>query len=293
VLPSGSEIVHALGAGDDLVGRSAECDYPPEVRRLPVVMRARHEDRDRPSAEIDGRVQSARSHQESLYELDVPLLARLRPEVLITQDLCGVCSVTEDEVTDACRAAGVSPTIVSLSPRTLDDVWASIEIVASAIGRDQEGARLSGALRARSAPAGPQGAGRVAVVEWLDPPILAGLWTPCMVAAAGGTPVGPAAGEVGLRTTWDGISRLDPALVILSPCSFGVERTQAEIRRLPLARAMNAALSNRSAHIADEAYFSRPGPRLADGIDLLRGLLERRNGPYPLPVAPLTAVAGG
>ncbi len=284
VLPSATEIVCALGARDELVGRSLECDYPPSVRSLPAVMRPRTFDASCPSDEIDARVRRARAAGESLYELDVPLLRKLRPEVLLTQDLCGVCSVTGDEVAEACREAGVSPTVVSLSPRTLDEVWESVERVGAAIRKPEPGRQLAQELRRRSAPGPRVGRLRTAVVEWLDPPILAGLWTPAILAAGGADGIGPEPGATGQRTTWPELGKEHPDLVILSPCSFSVERTREELSRPSLGRAVRAALPDSRIVLADEAYFSRPGPRLADGIELVRRLAASGAGPWPMPV---------
>jgi iron complex transport system substrate-binding protein len=285
VLPSATEIVCALGARSALVGRSAECDFPPDVGSVPVVMRPRSVDPESPSRAIDERVRAARARAESLYELDVERLRDLRPDVLLTQDLCGVCSVTDDEARAACAEAGVSPRIVSLTPRTLDQVWESIATVGRAIGRAAEAERLVASLRP-SAPrsrAGP--APTVAVVEWLDPPILAGLWTPEIVRAAGGAPLGPGAGEVGQRTTWPAIATLRPDFLVLSPCSFGVDRTRRELEGSALADAVRGVGARRGTVVADEAYFSRPGPRLAAGVQLVASLVEGAPRPLPMPFA--------
>ena len=284
VLPSATEIVHALGHGRELVGRSAECDYPPAVLDLPVVMRARTLDADRPSREIDARVQQARARKESLYELDIELLRCLAPDLLLTQDLCGVCSVTEREVEEALRRASLAPKVVSLTPRRLDEVWASIGVIARALG--DPGAADPLLERLRSVSAEPSGEKRVAVVEWLDPPILAGLWTPDIVGQAGGIPVGPAPGSPGQRTTWEELAREEIDLLVLSPCSFSVERTRRELEDPRVRAGVEGVPAPRGVFVADEAYFSRPGPRLADGVglvrDLLRGSLERP----PMPVYP-------
>lgn len=285
VLPSATEIVCALGARAELVGRSAECDYPADVVSLPVVMRARTDDRDRPSAEIDRRVSEARARGESLYELNVDVLRDLRPDLLLTQDLCGVCSVTGDEVLTACSAAGLSPKIVSLAPRTLSEVWATFETVGTAIGRADPARRLVSRMP-RGAPAHPLShAPRVAVVEWLDPPILAGLWTPDVVRLAGGTPLGPAPGVPGQRTTWDDIAGLRPELIVLSPCSFPVDRTLRELAASPVSGRLREIEATRGVYLADEAYFSRPGPRLADGVELVGALLRGMAPRSPMPVA--------
>ncbi len=292
VLPSATEIVFALGHGADLVGRSAECDYPSEATRLPVVMRPRSLDADEPSRVIDARVRSVRSTGESLYELDVPRLRQLAPDLILTQDLCGVCSVTDDEVAVACERAGIRPTVVSLTPRTLREVWGSIDAIAAALGDRDAGDRVSHALRERSARRGTESCPRVAVVEWLDPPILAGLWVPEMVAAAGARYVGPAPGETGVRTSWDSLRGDPPDWLVLSPCSFSVTRTWSELSDPGLARRI-AGVGRQAPLIADEAYFSRPGPRLADGVDLLHNLLTGTIRTPPMPVRVWSATSSG
>lgn len=287
VLPSATEIVHALGRGPELVGRSSECDFPAEVRNLPVVMRPRTWDADRPSREIDERVRNARARNESLYSLDIDLLRELRPDVLLTQNLCGVCSVTEQEVATACAHAGVEPRVVSLSPTNLSEVWDSVETVGTAIGAPDGGRTQAEDLRARSRPDRATGQS-VAVIEWLDPPILAGLWTPDIVVAAGGKPVGPAPSEPGTRTTWEELSREAPDLLVVSPCSFTVGRTMRELNDdLSLRSVVESVRSPLGVFVADEAYFSRPGPRLAAGVELIRSLLVRRRPTGPMPVETL------
>ncbi len=289
VLPSTTEIVCTLGARDELVGRSAECDYPASVRTVPVLMRPRTLDRARRSGDIDRRVRATRERGESLYELDLRALARAAPDVLLTQDLCSVCSVTEAEVESACAEVGVRPRIVSLSPTRLEEVWASIETVGRAIGREGEAKALVDGIRART-HADPSATGvKVAVVEWLDPPILAGLWTPDIVRAAGGVPVGPATGAPGTRTSWEELTRLAPDVAVLSPCAFSVARTLNELGDGGLLRSVRTALSGARVVVADEAYFSRPGPRLAHGVELVRLLVSgaRLPGGLPMPAVPL------
>lgn len=287
VLPSATEIVCALGHGSELVGRSAECDFPREIRALPIVMRPKTWDADQPSSVIDSRVQQVRGRRESLYDLDIDLLRALEPDVLFTQDLCGVCSVTDAEVAAACAKADVAPLIVSLTPRTLEDVWESVQTVARALGDAESGRDLSHQLRERTRPVPPDGhTPRVAVVEWLDPPILAGLWAPEMVRAAGGTIVISRRGRPGVRTGWAEIAAAEPDLVVLSPCSFSVERSRRELADVALSRKVSGLQPPRGAYIADEAFFSRPGPRLADGVDLLRHLLRGSVWKPPMRVEP-------
>jgi iron complex transport system substrate-binding protein len=284
VLPSATEMVYALGHGADLVGRSEECDYPAAVRRLPAVMRPRTWDADASSASIDARVRRVRARDESLYTLDVPLLRELQPDVLLTQDLCTVCSVTGPEVQAACASAGVRPVVVSLTPRTLPEVWDSVETVGTALRDLPAGRRVADRLRAAARPPARAGRLKVAVVEWLDPPILAGLWVPEIIAAGGAVSVGPGPGEAGHRTTWAAIGAESPDLVILSPCSFSVDRTERELQTVGLAeRVRSSCAPGGGFTVADEAYFSRPGPRLADGIELVRHLISRESWQPPMP----------
>lgn len=294
LLPSATEIVCALGAEPELVGRSQECDYPPSVARLPVVMQAKTWDSDAASPAIDARVTSARARGESLYRLDLEKIRAVRPEVILTQDLCGVCSVTDSEVREACQLAGVVPRIVSLTPRRLDDVWESIAQVGEAIGRSPEGRRLGDALRERVRREGDCEVGprRVAVLEWLDPPILAGLWTPDIVEAAGAEYFGPVGGAAGQRLSWDDLARAPPDLAVLAPCSFSVDRTSVELRQMEDRPSISRFVTVVPTYLADEAYFSRPGPRLADGVGLIARLV--RDGPPegPMPVARWRPTAG-
>jgi iron complex transport system substrate-binding protein len=286
LLPSATEIVAKLGRERDLVGRSAECDFPETVAALPVVMRARTQDGDRPSGEIDRRVRAEREGGASLYELDVELLRVLQPDVLLTQDLCGVCSVTGEEVTAACEKAGISPRIVSLTPKGLADVREDIRTVASAIGAQAAGESLDLELRAReSAVVGRALRDRpmIAVIEWLDPPIVAGLWVPEMISLAGGTPAGGVSPrEPGVRTSWSELRSSRPRIAIVSPCSFRVERSLSELADARIATGLQD-LSAEEMWIVDEAYFSRPGPRLWDGLELLARLVDGEGGDGPMP----------
>jgi iron complex transport system substrate-binding protein len=290
VLPSATEIVCALGHSAELVGRSAECDAPSSVRSLPVVMRPRTFDADRPSREIDARVTEVRGGGQSLYELDLELLRRLDPDLILTQDLCGVCSVTDAEVAAACAKADVAPRIVSLTPRTLANVWETVETVGRALEDVDAGRTLADQLRARvQRPRTPRAAPRVAVIEWLDPPILAGLWTPDIVRSAGGSSPQVRSGHPGVRTDWATLARSEWDLAVLSPCSFPVERTRRELADPRLRAEVEQLRTTLGTFVADEAYFSRPGPRLADGVDLLRHLISRTQWEAPMPFGPLPA----
>ncbi len=287
LLPSATEIVVALGHESELVGRSAECDYPPSIRDRAIVMTPRVRDFERPSREIDTRVRGSREKGESLYALDTRALRRLRPDLLLTQDLCGVCSVTGDEVAAACREAGIDPTVLSLTPRNLAGVWESIRAVGQALGdvraSEELTAKLERRVRGRLATSERP---RVSVVEWLDPPIVAGLWVADMTEAAGGEPLGPSSGSVGEATTWSSLQALRPDLLVISPCSFSVDRTRREIDHAQLRATLRGFQPARGIWLADEAYFSRPGPRLADGVELLRSKLWSEPYTPPMPARP-------
>ena len=280
VLPSATEIVCAVGAGPELVGRSEECDFPPMVRALPVVMRARTLDGGAPSIDIDARVTQALAATTSLYQLDVEVLAALSPDLLLTQDLCRVCSVTDDEVVAACRAAGVTPTILSLAPTRADEVWASVATVAQAVGHPRDGAALAESLRRRV----PERTARatdptVLVLEWIDPPIESGLWTPDLVRSAGGRSWSAVPGGEAVRLDWAAVERTPPDLLVVSPCAFSVDRSIRELSTSAVGARLARLGCARGVWVADEAYFSRPGPRLAEGRELISDLLTGAASP--------------
>lgn len=290
LLPSATEIVAALGHASELVGRSHECDYPPFILDRAVVMRPKVDDFERPSEEIDERVRAARGRGESLYELDVARLRSLQPDLLLTQELCGVCSVTGEEVAAACRAAGIDPRIVSLTPKTLADVWGSIRTVGEALGDADAADLLLKSLERRTRPrVPPPNRPTVLIVEWLTPPILAGLWVAEMVVDAGGRSLGPPSSTPGVRTTWERIEAVSPDLLVLSPCSFSVDRARREIDHARLGSTLAKLHPAQGIWLADEAYFSRPGPRLADGVELLRSWLLSEPYTPPMPARAWTA----
>ncbi len=283
LLPSATEIVAALGHLAELVGRSEECDYPSEVKQLPVVMRAKTHDADRPSAAIDARVREERATGASLYTLDLDTLKHLRPDLIATQDLCRVCSVTDEEVTSACAQAGLSPRIVSLNPTRLTEVWDSVDALGAAIGDPDTAGKVTASLRKESSAEDPKTRRSVGVVEWLDPPILAGLWAADQVEAAGGISLGPGGGARAQRTTWPELFAQQPDLLVVSPCSFSISRTRGELKGAELGELLSRARVPLGIWLADEAYFSRPGPRLANGVALLRALLRSRSPPTAMP----------
>jgi iron complex transport system substrate-binding protein len=287
LLPSATEIVCALGAGEQLVGVSHECDHPPEVAGLPVLTRFRLPTSGA-SGELDRSVRELLRAALSIYDLDVDLLTKLEPELVVTQDLCEVCAVSYRAVCAAAdQLAGRDVAVVSLHPQRLDDIWADIGRVAAVLGRQAEGQALLAGLRGRlerverrAAAAGSRP--RVVSIEWLDPVMLGGTWMPELIAAAGGIPLGVAAGQRAPTLDLAALGRLEPEVVVVKPCGYPVERTLAELELLPRVLPWSAWPAVRSGRVfvADgNAYFNRSGPRIVDSAELLGACLHPRRFP--------------
>ena len=274
LLPSATEIVAALGEADRLVGVSEECDWPPEVRDLPVVTASRISSRELGSLEIDRAVRQAVTDGRSLYAIDEELVDALEPDLVLTQDLCAVCAVSSAEVGRLCT---IEAEVVSLDPRTIGEIEDTVLRLADRLSVLERGAAVVAEMRAkidrvRAAVAGlpPR---RAFVAEWLDPPFAAGHWVPEMVELAGGEEVLGRAGEASFPTTWDAVLAREPELVVLAPCGFDAARAAREAD-LP-------ALPSRVVAVDANAYFSRPAPRVADGVAQLGFLLHPEAVPDP------------
>lgn len=266
LLPSATEIVADLGLIDSLVAVSEECRWPPEVAAKPKVTAARV-DSSSASAEIDRLVRESLADGRPLYTVDAGLIDELRPDILITQDLCTVCAVSSDDLAGACP---IGAEIISLDPRNLEEVAGTVTLLAERLGAVARGEEIVAGMRSkiervRSATAGAPRR-RVFVAEWIDPPFTAGHWVPEMVEAAGGVDVFGAAGEHSRTTTWDDVLAAEPELIIAAPCGYD-ERGAAE-------RAAALDLGVPVIAVDADSYFSRPGPRLADGVELLAGILH-------------------
>jgi iron complex transport system substrate-binding protein len=267
-LPAATEIAHALGAGDDLVGRSHECDYPADVRRLPIVSRPALSLEGLTQSEIDDAVTAQMRSGESLYVVDERLLNDLAPDVVLTQDLCQVCAPSGTELTRALASMPSRPHVLYLTPRTLAEIDENILAVGEAIGRTREARALVDRNRARldrlrDASQRVARRPRVSFLEWTDPLFCAGHWVPEMIEIAGGTDQLARAGEDSVRISWDDIGAWNPEIVIVAPCGFGLpesERLAGELPPIPGARIVP---------VDANAYFARPGPRYVDGIELL------------------------
>jgi len=276
LLPAATEIVAALGGVGRLVGVSHECDFPPEVRSLPRVTRTRV-DPGMPSGAIDRAMGEAKRTGVSPVEVDVNLVAHLRPDLLIGQSVCDICAVGEGELARLVTTLMPTPWVVTLHAHTLDEVFLDIRKVGEALELRDEAEELDAGLRYRlrrvSVRAARLPKPRVLVLEWLDPPYVAGHWVPDLVTLAGGQDVGSAPGEPSRPRPWDELAALAPDVVVVALCGFDIPRAQAELAAVtdPQARAL---LGRRVEFLDGNAYTSRPGPRLVDAADLLARLIH-------------------
>jgi iron complex transport system substrate-binding protein len=272
LLPAATEIVAALGAGGALVGVSHECDYPPEVRRLPRVTRARI-DVGGSSAAIDRAVTQAKQAGEPAIEVDVDLVARLRPDVIIGQSVCDVCAVGAGELERLVATLMPTPWVVTLHAHTLEGVFVELGKVGDAVELADEAEELVAGLRYRlrrvhQTPSAHPTPPRVLVLEWLDPPYVAGHWVPELVELAGGRAVARAAGEPSRPYPWPELAALDPDLVVIALCGFDVARARGEFAGVTDGAA-RALFTRRLEFLDGNAYTSRPGPRLVDAAEIM------------------------
>ncbi|MFJ8006209.1 cobalamin-binding protein [Streptomyces fagopyri] len=282
LLPAATDIVAELGLVERLVGRTHECDWPPEaVASVPVVTGADFAAADLSSREISRAVGGSAHSGSSLYTLDTDALAALRPSVVLTQDLCAVCAVSYEKVSSAVRLLDADTRVVSLEPRTLDDVLQCLVTVGDILGvRERAEQRLT-RLRARLAEVARQTAGRprlrVVAIEWLDPLWPAGHWVPEQIAHAGGEPLLASPGEHTKPMSWDDVRAARPDVVLVMPCGFPPERTLRErdlLTSLPGWAELPAVQTGRVWLLDGPAYFNRPGPRVVRGAEVLAQVLH-------------------
>jgi iron complex transport system substrate-binding protein len=267
LLPSATEIIAELGLIDSLVGVSEECRWPPQVVGKPVVTAARIDPSSLSSLEIDAAVRASLAEGGSLYAVDADLIAELDPDLIVSQDLCAVCAVSSAELSDACP---VGAEVLSLDPRTLGEVADSVRLLAARLGVAAEGEQIADRMTNLTEQTADVVRGlaprRVFFAEWLDPPFCAGHWLPEMIALAGGRDVVGTAAIPSRSVTWDEVLALEPELIVLGPCGFGAEEA-AE-------RAAGLAFPCQAVVVDGDSFFSRPGPRLADGVRQLAHLFH-------------------
>jgi iron complex transport system substrate-binding protein len=276
LLPSATEIVFALGLGDALEGRSFECDYPAEATRVPVVSGTALPEAPMTAREIDDAVTERVAAGESIYTLDAERIRAIQPDVILAQDLCEVCAVPSGAVTDALDVLGCSATVVSLDPVGLDGVIACIGEVGAVTGRNEVADALMRSLHLRVKQVRGAVAGlanpRVLPLEWADPPFNGGHWIPDMLLAAGTEPVLSPVGARSRRLEWDEIAAAAPDAVLFMPCGYDLDGAVREAAPL-LGQEALAAVEQIWAVDAN-AFFSRPGPRVVDGVELVASLFH-------------------
>jgi iron complex transport system substrate-binding protein len=272
VLPAATEIVAALGELGGLVGISHECDYPPSVQHLPRVTTT-PVDVSAPGPSIDAEVRRLRQSGKPVIAIDAGELRRLAPELIITQDLCEVCAVSDGQLYRLASALRPPPRVLSLRARDLAGIWEDVWAVGAALGLDDEAEELVLGLQTRLRrlhSSRPTIAPRVVCIEWLEPLFLAGHWVPELVAAAGGIDVGAVAGSHSTQRTWREVASLDPDLIIIMLCGFNLERARTELDNLSTTEAVEQLRARPTWIIDGNAYTSRPGPRVVDGAALIQ-----------------------
>jgi iron complex transport system substrate-binding protein len=281
LVPSATETLYALGLGDSVLGITHDCDFPPEVTQKPVLIRPRI-DPQAPQAEIDRQVSALVSRGESIYAVDADLLRSISPDLIVTQDLCQVCAASPDDLATALLRFPNPPQVLALTPASLSDVWGDVRRIGDAAGCSSVAAHLAGELEQRVANvvatvARAESRPRILCLEWLDPYYVGGHWVPEMVAKAGGVDVFGRAGEASFRVTPEQIAASGAEAIIVMLCGYNLARTIEELRRYPIPAEWSALPAVRNGRIfaADaNSYFSRPGPRLADGVEILAHILH-------------------
>jgi iron complex transport system substrate-binding protein len=284
LLPSATEIIYALGLGDDLVGVTFECDEPASARVEKAVVVGGRDTRGMAPAEIDEYVKAQLGSGGDLYTLHSGALAGLDPELILTQDLCRVCALPSDHVSDALDYLGCRSDVLSLDPYTLDEVLDTFLAVGDRAGVPDRAETLVASLRGRldavATAVADRPRPRVALVEWVDPPFTAGHWVPDLVRAAGGEPVAARPGARSVQTTWQEFVDAEPDVVIVAPCGFHLDGATDQARRVV------ASLPGVPVWAIDaDGIVVRPGPRVVDGVEAIAAILHPGAVPDPPPGA--------
>ncbi len=297
LLPSATEMICALGLENQLVGVTHECDYPPAVLRLPKVTHTLIP-KEATSGEIDRRVREQLKTTRALYQLNLPLLKDLQPDLIVTQSICDVCAVAQDEVQAALSHLPGNPRVVNLEPQSLSEVFAAMRQVAVAGGVSAEGVIQPLATRVDAVTAGSATLThrpRVALLEWLDPPFSCGHWSPELVRLAGGIEGLGREGRPSRTLRWDEVISWQPEVVFVACCGLNVERTLQDLSRVQAISGWQELPAVRSGcvYVTDGSqYFSRPGLRLVDSLEMLAHVLHPSVHPLPDGLAAPITVTG-
>lgn len=280
LLGSATEIVYEIGLGGQLVGISHECDYPPEALSLPRLSRPRFDPLGLDSGQIDAAVRRSMEQFGSVYEVDVEMLERLNPDIVLTQAVCEVCAVPTGSIEAAVEALPSRVEVVSLDAHDLTGLMATLRQVGEAAGKPRAGEdavhRLRGRLDAVASAVGGAERPRTLMLEWLDPPFAPGHWVPEMVQIAGGENLLGMAGERSRQISWDEVTGLAPDVLLIEPCGFGLEeaRQDADRHRDRLLEVGRDAVERGRAWLLHSAWFSRSGPRVVEGVETLAAILH-------------------
>jgi iron complex transport system substrate-binding protein len=289
LLPSATEIVYALGLGDSLEGVTFECDHPADARTKPIVSdTALPQDHPLTPAEVDRHVREFMDGGDPIYVLDKDLIRRIQPDLILAQDLCRVCAVPSGRVQDALDDLGCRAEVISLDPTTIEDILDGIEIVGRATGTDGVAAEITAGLRARVEAVRRRAAGLPSIqtlaLDWSDPPFAGGHWVPGMVQAAGGSNLLSEPGKPSPRVTWDQIAGAAPEVIVFMPCGYYLQEAEEEAASLyghPAFAETPAARGGDVFAVDATSYFSRPGPRIVDGLEILAWAIHPEAFPQP------------
>jgi iron complex transport system substrate-binding protein len=278
-LPSATEILYALGLGDSVAGVTFECDFPPEAAGKSIVVNTNLA-HDLTSAEIDNTVNDYSSHGEGLYRIDIGKLEAIKPDLVVTQELCDVCAISTSSVAKAVHQLSSKPRVLSLTPHTLGDVLEDVLRVGEATNRNVEARELVSSLRERITKVGqmrrPQKP-TVVCLEWLSPPFNGGHWIPEMIDLSGGVDPLGRLGKDSYRMEWDQVLNVNPEVVLVMPCGHNLERSVREYHATQFPEGwkhVKAVRNCRVYAVNASAYFSRPGPRLVTGLEIMYALLQ-------------------
>ena len=277
LLPSATEIVFALGLGDQLEGVTYECDYPAEARSKPVVSEtALPQDRPLSAGEVDRLVGEFMDNRQPIYVLDKDLIRKIQPDLILAQDLCRVCAVPSGQVEDALAELGCTSQVLSLDPNTIEGILECILAVGRATGSDTRAKELVEELRARIERIRTKAVRlpsiRTLCLEWSEPPFVSGHWTPGMVEVSAGTNLLAAPGEPSREVTWRAVADAAPEVIVFMPCGYYLEEAESEAHVLfgqPEFAGTPAARGGAVFAVDASSYFSRPGPRIVDGMEIL------------------------